>query len=357
MRMQMVCELSYLALLTGFIVVMRNNLEIILLFKAICILNLAVFAAGLPVYLRFLDRLIPAGGRGCNQGIILPAIMPYWAGSVILSFVALAFTDVDRFVMSSMIPVAAISLFHVASRINVQLKRFLGFPVIAAQPEITRVYEEGRWDELAGKIAIFTKATFIASLFGAGLTAVIGRDIILLLSGQDYQYAYRILLILLVSVPIAAFAAPHLMTMKSLHFMKWAVLCDFLYMAVYFGTFYIFVSLLGVMGMAVAQVVAQAVQMTAAVALSRKEGFYGGMGGRIGRVLAAFCVLIPAGVLLTTMLGWPASVICLAASPFVGKLLIDRLDVFEPDEKGQILDLLPVPAVRRAVVWFLSVER
>ena len=121
---------------------------------------------------------------------------------------ALAFTDVDRFVMSSVLPMAAISLFHVASRVDALLKRFLALPVLAAQPEITRVYEEGRWTDIASRITLFTKGMVVAALFCTALFAVIGRDIIVLLSGGAYAAAYRVFLVLLPTVPVAAVVLP-----------------------------------------------------------------------------------------------------------------------------------------------------
>ena len=356
MKLQMVLELGFLALFTAYVVAARDRLEVALLFEAMFIINGAVFLAGIPLFVRHARAPSPAASAPAAGGIVVPNLATYWVGSVALSIVALAFTDVDRFVMSSVLPMAAVSLFHVASRVDVLLKRFLGLPILAAQPEITRVYEEGRWDDIAGRIGLFTKGILVAALFSVSLFAVIGQDVIIVLSGKAYADSYAILLILLPTVPLAAVAAPLMATMRSLHFMKWAVLCDFLWMAVYFGTFFSFVSILGVRGMAVAQILASAVQLAAAIALARREGFFGGIGPRLGRVFAVLAVVTTVGMLVTQRTGWYASAIAVILAPFAAKLLIRRLGVFEPEETGRILELVTVPAGRRVAAWILSAE-
>lgn len=354
MRMQMILELLYQGLLTVFIFVFRERLDVTLLFQAMFTLNTLAFLAGVPVFIRIVRRLIPAGGVPQSGKMILPPMAPYWIGSVLLSIVALAFTDVDRYVMTAVLPLGAISIFHVSSRINNLIRRFLGIPILAAQPEITRIYEEGRWKELASKIGLFTKGTIVASLFFSALVAVIGRDAIFLLSGARYIAAYPVLMVLLATIPMAAVIAPLLATMRSLHYMRWAVLCDFIWMTVYFGTFFVFVGWWGVIGMAVAQTAASIVQMTAAVLLSKREGFYGGVGAKLGRVLGAVVVLVPLGILATGRFGLPVSVLCLALSPFAAKYLLKWLSVFEGNERKLIVDLIPVPVFRRTAAWMLS---
>jgi O-antigen/teichoic acid export membrane protein len=356
MRMQMILELLYMCVLTGYIFLERDVLGVAMLMRALCFFNSAVFVAGVPIFMLFARRLIVHDNGGGGEGIVLPSLLPYWVGSVLLSLVALAFTDADRFVMSAVLPVSAISLFHIASRINFLVKRFMGMPIIAAQPEITRIYEEGRWGELAGKIGLFTRGTFVVSLFVAGIVAIVGKDVIVILSGSRYDGAYPVLLILLATVPIAAVIAPLLMTMRSLHFMRWAVLCDLLFMAVYFGTFAVFVSIMGLSGMAVAQIAASTVQMSAAIILSKREGFYGGVGSRSLRAVVVVMVMVPLGILITGSWGLPASIVVLALWPFVFKIAVDRLAIFEPDEKKQMVGLIPLPRGRRAAAWMLTME-
>ena len=356
MRLQMIFEICYLAALTGLIVIFQGSLSITLLFKLISILNGAVYLAGAPVLIRYIRSVIGTARHKNLSGVVQPAFLSYMGYSLLLSFVALAFTDFDRFVMSSVLPFSAISIFHVASRINSLIKRFLGFPVVALQPEVTRIYEEGRWDQLPGKIALFTKITVIAAFFFSVLAALSGKEVILLLSGSQYAQAYPVMLILLVSIPIAAFIAPVLTAMRGLNHIKWVALCDFLWMAVYFGSFFIFVSKWGIMGMAMAQVLASIVQMSAAVALSKKEGFYGGLGRGTGKAVIAFLLLAPPWILLARNLGLYAVFISLAVSPLVLRTVLIRLKVFDPLEVATLREIVPQKAGQRLLTWLIDTE-
>ena len=356
MRFQMMFELGYLVILTFFILLFRLRLDLLILFKLICILNGIIFVPGATVFVVSVYRSTGPEKRHVVEGVVLPSFFPYLGYSLILGFVALAFSDFDRFVMSSVLSFSAISIFHIASRVNSLIKRFLAFPVIALQPEVTRIYEEGRWEELSEKIVLFTKTTVIAAFFFVMLAAVAGRGVIILLSGRAYIGAYPILLVLLTGIPIAAFAAPLLATMKGLDHIKWAVLCDFLWMAVYFGSFMIFVSIWGVLGMAVAQVLASAVQMLVAVMLSKREGFYGRPGSETGKAILLFLFLILAGVLLTEYFGLPATIAWLLMSPFVLKFILVRLEVFNQAEAGKLIGMVPAMMGKKALAWFLAAE-
>jgi len=356
MRLQTILEVCYLGAFTLFVLLTRDSLRIQALFQAIFGLNLLVCMAGYPIFLAVSGRMIGGEGGAGRKDVILPSFFPYWGICLCLSLVALAFTDIDRFLMSSMLPVAVISVFHIASRINVLLKRFLGFPIIALQPEVTRVYEEGRWEELKGKVRLFTRGTFVVSVFFAAIVAVTGRDVITVISGPGYSEAYRVLLILLPTVPIAAFIAPLLVTMKGLHYVKWAMICDLTWMVVYFGSFPPLVSLWGIAGMAVAQLTGSAAQMAAAVLLARKEGFYGGLGPRFGRVFLLLAGIVPVGMIFTRFGGIPASAACLLVFPFLLRLGLGRSGLFDSDEKNQMIDLVRFPRARKVAGWFLMVK-
>lgn len=353
MRMQMLLELACLALLTAYLIYDRSRLAIDLVFAAMFVTNAAVFLAGVPVFVR-MARDGAGGAAREADGVVVPGLAAYWGGSILLSFVALAFTDVDRFVVSSVLPMAAISLFHVASRVDALLKRFLGLPILAAQPEITRVYEEGRWADIAGSIGLFTKGMVAAALLCTALFAVIGREAIVLLSGSAYAGAYRVFLVLLPTVPLAAVTAPLTATMRSLHFMRWAVLCDFLWMAVYFGSFFLVAAPLGAEGMAAAQVAATLVQMSAAIALARREGFFGGIGSRVGRLALALVPVTAVCMLLTARVPLYASIACALLFPLGARGLLRALRVFDDAEKERILGLVRIPQGRRLVAWLLS---
>ncbi|MBD3178146.1 MAG: oligosaccharide flippase family protein, partial [Candidatus Latescibacteria bacterium] len=339
MSTQMILELLYLGMFTGYIFMIREDLSIPILFKALAGANLLVCLAGYPLYFIMTSRLI--GSRELRRDhIILPSFRSYWGISVILSLVALAFQDVDRFLMTSLVPVGLISVFHIAERINKLIKRFLGFPIIALQPEVTRIYEEGRWDELKGQIRLFTKVSLSISILMAAAAAVVGKQVIVMISGSEYASAYPVLLILLPAVPVAAFIAPLLVTMKALHFVKWALLCDFLWMLFYFGGFPFLIMLWGLKGMAVAQLLGAAAQMTAAVAIAKRKGFYGGVGGRFGALAGIALAAALAGIFLAEYTGVAGALFWLAAFPFITKAVFAWSGFLEPGDREQIKSMV-----------------
>ncbi|MBN2072065.1 MAG: lipopolysaccharide biosynthesis protein [Candidatus Krumholzibacteriota bacterium] len=356
MRTQMYFEISYLAVLTALIVFFQDSLSLTALFRMISLLNGIVYVAGAPVLLNMIGRMNASTGTGDAARVVQPVFLSYMGYSLVLSFVALAFTDFDRFVMSSVLPLSAISIFHVASRINSLIKRFLGFPVIALQPEVTRIYEEGRWEQLPEKITLFTKTTVIAAFFFSVLAALAGNDVILLLSGKKYEAAYPVMLVLLAGVPIAAFIAPVLTTMRGLNHIKWAALCDFLWMAVYFGSFFIFVTIWGVTGMAIAQVLASIVQMAAAVALSKKEGFYGGLGKNTVKAIIFILLLAIPLIMVTRYLGIYAVISAMVFSPLILRILLVKLRIFESAEIAVLKGMIPQRAGQRFMVWLIDPE-
>ena len=355
MRVQMILELVYLGLFTGYILIVRDDLGIASLFRALAVANLLICLAGYPIYFITTRRLI--GSREIEkENIILPSFRTYWGVSIILSLVALAFQDVDRFLMTSLVPVGLISVYHIAERINKLIKRFLAFPIIALQPELTRVYEEGRWNELKGHIRLFTKVSVMISLLMVAAAAVAGRQVIMIISGSDYSSAYTVLLILLPAVPVAAYIAPLLVTMKALHFVRYALLCDFLWMIFYFGGFPFFIMLWGLKGMAVAQLLGASAQMTAAVTIARKNGFYGGVGGRLPAVIGLITVMTLPGVILAEYAGIAGVILWLAAFPFIGRVAFSGAGFFDAGEKGRILSLIRFEKGKRIFEWILKAQ-
>ena len=358
MRLQMIFEVSFQILFTGLILLRLGSLDVKFLFTALFALNTLVWLAGLPVYMSILRKGFSAGEEEAAGGIVLPSPAGYWGSALALSYAALAFSDVDRFVMSSLLPVAAISVYHVASRINQLIKRFLGFPVVALQPELTRIYEEGRWDDLSGRIGLFTKASVMAALAITSVAAATGGEMIELISGSGYEGAYRILLVLLPTVPVAAFIAPLTAAMKGLHYMKWAVVCDLSWMVVYFAGLFILVPRIGLIGTAASQVAASAVQAFAAVMLSRREGLYTRGGGpAMLRALAVSVAFGAGGAAACAAWGLPAAAACIVLVPFILRAAVKRLSLFDSAEAHTLMEMLRGRPGSRLVRWVLSLEK
>jgi hypothetical protein len=72
-------------------------------------------------------------------------------------------------------------------------------------------------------------------------------------------------------------------------------------------------------------------------------------------VIALF-VLAPVGAALTVLGGLYASIAVLVFSPFIGRLLVGRLEVFESREIDEILEMIPFASGRRLIGWVLQTE-
>ena len=110
------------------------------------------------------------------------------------------------------------------------------------------------------------------------------------------------------------------------------------------------------MGMAMAQVLASIVQMSVAVALSKKEGFYGGLGRGAGKAIIAFLLIAPPWILLSRNLGLYAVLISMAVSPLVLRTVLVRLKVFDPVEVETLSKMVPKKVVQRLLLWLIDPE-
>ena len=181
---------------------------------------------------------------------------------------------------------------------------------------------------------------------------------IALISGSGYEGAYRILLVLLPTVPAAAFIAPLTAAMKGLHYMKWAVVCDLSWIVVYFAGLFILVPRIGLVGTAASQVAASAVQAFAAVMLSRREGLYTRGGGpAMLRALAVSVAFGAGGAAACAAWGLPAAAACIVLVPFILRAAVKRLSLFDSAEAHTLMEMLRCRPGSGLVRWVLSLER
>ncbi len=139
--------------------------------------------------------------------------------------------------------------------------------------------------------------------------------------------------------------------------MKWAVVCDAVWMAVYFAGLFLIVPRVGLVGTALAQLAAAAAQAATAVLLARMEGLYPAVGGAaLLRALAASLVFAGAGAAACALWGLTAAAACIVLAPFLLKLAVGRLSLFEPDESRTLLGMLRGRPGSRVLRWVLSLE-
>ena len=149
---QVVVELLSLGAALVWIAVARDELTLSLLFRILGVTHGLAAMVSIPVYFWMLAQApshAPAGeGAALGYGNYLG-----WATGI--GFVAIAFTDVDRYLLAQVLSLELLALFHIGARIARLGHRVLGVSNLAFQPEITRISAEGREGEVEHVTRIF----------------------------------------------------------------------------------------------------------------------------------------------------------------------------------------------------------
>ncbi len=312
---QTVLETGGLAAQVTWIVLARDRLGIEMLFRIMATVTTAVCAVGLPWFAWRLardaageragtdrDRARPrvdgvapasppgsiapgsdaAGGDpsgtagsspgGATGGPASPptasarAWLAYWGGASLLTLVAIAYSDLDRFLLSRLLLLEVLSLFHVAGRVVRLLDRFLAVPVLAFQPEVTRLDAENRRDAADAALRVFVRFNAAVAAFVGAAAGIWAADVLRLVSTRAYADGAVLVAVMATAVPLAAVTAPLTSMMRARDAIGRAVRCDAVWTTTYFGVMLLAVPWLGVLGAALAHVAARAAQLGAAVA-------------------------------------------------------------------------------------------
>ena len=257
-------ETGALVLQVGWMAMEADRLTVTRLFEIVGITSALVALAAVPWFVKRLRADVPAGAHAGTK----PAYGAYWWSATGLSVVALAFSDADRWVLSTVLALESLALFHVASRIARLANRFIAVPVLAFQPEVTRVASEGRGDVVALSTRAFFKASVLASVFAAVGIIVYADDLIRLAANDTFLGARTTLWLMAASIPLSAMTAPMTGTMKALDGVRRALACDLAWASVYIVFLLVLASIFGVVGAGMAQLAACAVQLILAMRLS-----------------------------------------------------------------------------------------
>ncbi|MFH1755871.1 MAG: polysaccharide biosynthesis C-terminal domain-containing protein, partial [Candidatus Latescibacterota bacterium] len=259
----------------------RHALDLALLFKINGIVSLSEALIGCSVIAVILvrgDR--PSGRRGDRPGRSDPAAditrgddrrryASYWGWAVGLSVVAIAFTDVDRYLLSQVIALEMLALFHIASRISRLANRLLGVPNFAFQPEVTRLEAEGRGDRTVVSTRVFMKFSAAVSVLIASTLVAFSGEIITIVANASYISAAPLLAIFAISMPLSAMTAPLTSVMKASDRVRGALYCDLAWAATYVCLLLMLGHRFGILGAGFAQLIACASQLYLATRLSR----------------------------------------------------------------------------------------
>lgn len=289
----------------AWIFTVREHLDLTVLFRILGTVSLVTVVVGWPWYARRLRADVGAtSDRGTGAGAQgTPSYGSYWLGAAGLSVVAMGFTDVDRYILSSVLALELLSLFHVGSRILRLASRLMSIPVLAFQPEVSRLDAEGRGRDVEISTRIFLKFNIATSVFISTGLIVFAPDIIRLVANEAYLPARPLLVLLAVSLPLTAMTAPITAVMKALDQVRRAFYCDLAWVSIYVVALLLLGRRYGLVGAGLAHLSACAVQLVLADRLSRVR-FARVIPSSLGRSLVACAVAYAP----TVAAGWiPAS--------------------------------------------------
>jgi O-antigen/teichoic acid export membrane protein len=242
----------------------------------------------------------------------------------------------------------------VASRVARLVNRFIGLPVLAFQPEVTRVASEGRQEVVALSTRAFCKAMTAVAVFAALAVAVYADDVIVLASNESFLGARTTLWLLAASIPLSAMTAPLTAVMKALDGVRAAFACDLAWALVYLTLLLALASPLGVAGAGVAQLSACVVQLFLAARLAPVRPRVGEMIATA--VKAAVCAAVAlAPVVALGAVGAPRPLAWALALPAAWLFVraTRRVRVLSHEERTRMTELLRGHGFARALAGWM----
>jgi O-antigen/teichoic acid export membrane protein len=347
---QTVLETLALAVQAAWMWHERSSLDLVRLFEIVGVTSAISALIAIPWYAARLASDVPSG----DAAHATTSYGRYWAGAVGLSVVALAFSDVDRWVLSNVLALEVLSLFHVASRIVRLANRFIAVPVLTLQPEITRIRAEGRGEEVDVVTRAFFKASVMMGAFAAAAIAACANPLIEIASGRGFLGAHTTLLLMAASIPLTAMTAPLTAVMKALDGVRAAFYCDLAWACVYIGLMIVCASSLGLVGTGWAQLAASAVQFGIALALaSVRPKTADAMGALLRSLVCAAIAFAPVWWLFHARVPVVIPIVVAIATPWIFVQLARRARVLNPEERERVRVVLARRGVGPALMWFV----
>jgi len=273
----------------------------------------------------------------------------YWLGATGLSLVAVAFTDVDRYLLSRVLTLEILSQFHIGSRVLRLANRFMSVPVLSFQPEVTRLDTEHRSETILSSTRVFLKFNAAVAWVVALTIWAFAPEIVRLVSSQRYLAAVPLLRILVLSIPLTAMTAPLTTVMKAGNRVKQALYCDLVWAVTYLSLMFVLGGVYGLIGVGFAQVAASLCQIILAAVLSRglvSASFVSACGVKTFVCGLAFTpLLVGAWVLPISPTGFLVKSGLLLLSLFVFRFLMRVTRVLTEDERSNLLGHLGKSAV------------
>jgi O-antigen/teichoic acid export membrane protein len=353
---QMVLETASLLVILFWIVVERDHLSLLLLFKIFGTVHLAAVGLGVPLFFLSLMRLPhrdPADAAGTREETGRYRYRPYLVWATGLGFVALAFSDVDRYLLAQLLTLEVLALFHIGARVGRLANRLLGVAHLAFQPEITRLNVEGRTSGIQPATRIFIKFNSTVAVLIMCAIVLFAREIIVVVASRDYLAATPLLIILALCLPLNTVTAPLTTVMKALDQIRGALITDVAWASTYLTLMVVLAPRFGLVGVGLAQLCACVLQLLVTLRISTLAIDLGFTAGLILRLCtagaAAFLPVLLATTLARGALGGlivPAKIVLFAGGMVVFRGLIRRMNIFTREERETLYGIFESRGIR-----------
>jgi O-antigen/teichoic acid export membrane protein len=217
----------------------------------------------------------------------------------------------------------------------------MGVPILAFQPEITRVQAEGRRQRVLVATKVLMKFNTAVSIFITIALIVFSREIIVVVANRNYLGAEPLLVILCLSLPFSSLTAPVTAVMKAFDQVRGAFYCDLAWAVVYIGLLFALGIPFGIIGLGLAQVLACAVQLLLALLISNlnlRYGFIIGLAakltaGGIAAFLPFLALEISRDLWRSALLFYIIKVVLFIPALFCFNWIIRKIEIFDSGDK------------------------
>lgn len=347
LTVQVAVELVTLLAALVWIALYRHTLSILLLFKILGYVHLLTAGGGLLAYFALLVATpSTAEDEAEASSSYVREYGPYLIWAAGLGVVALAFTDVDRYLLSQVLALEVLALFHIAARISRLANRLLGVSNLAFQPEITRLDSEQRTANVVVSTRIFLKFNTVISILMMFFIAFFAREIIVLVANDRYVPAVRLLMVFALALPLTTMTAPITTVMKALDQVRGALIVDLVWAVTYVVLILVLGRPFQLMGVAAAHLGACALQLLVAVRISNLPLGLSFLGSLMLRLLfsgaVSFLPLAAADVLFggTTVVSLGLKVLLFVFGCLLFRGMVRAMKIFAKEEKATLLRTL-----------------
>ena len=312
-----VAEASGMLLVTVHLTAVRATLTAGQVLSLLGVYFLVRSAMLLGLFWRFLPQ---TGTSDRKLRVSARDLAGYWGLSLVLRLLAMAYLDLDRFVIGLVGALDVVALFHIPAKLVALSKSLLAAPAVSLQTEVSRFYEERREDELPRYLQLYMRGQLAVTLWLAAALFLLGRPLILLTSNENYLPAVPLLGILLFSLPLTGLIAPFESAFRGLHGLRVVLLGNLLWALGYFGSLAWLLRKLGLTGLGIALLGGTVLQVSWVLTASARRGWLRGVGASLRR--SCLLGVVPALIAIGSAFLFPGRV---ASSPSSAGILVGLL--------------------------------